>query len=97
MRYGFVKNNLPPNGYASRAEFFQVFVDFVSRFTQLKTGMPQAFFSFISPLHTQPTQAVYCAVGSQRQLRECLQNSEKNILRLEYPFFLTYRIALTAL
>jgi hypothetical protein len=49
MRYGFVKNNLPPNGYASCAEFFQVFVDFVSRFTQLKTGMSQAFLASSRP------------------------------------------------
>jgi hypothetical protein len=48
MRYGFVKDHLPPNWYAGSAEFFKVFVDFVSRFTQLEAGMPQAFFSFLS-------------------------------------------------
>jgi hypothetical protein len=42
MRDGFVKNNLSPNSYAGSAEFLKVFVDFVSRFTQLKAGVPQA-------------------------------------------------------
>jgi hypothetical protein len=48
MRYGFVKDHLPPNGYAGCAEFFQVFVDFVSRFTQLEAGVPQALLGFLS-------------------------------------------------
>jgi hypothetical protein len=48
MRYGFVKDHLPPNRYASRAEFFQVLIDFIGRFTQLKAGMPKALLSFIS-------------------------------------------------
>jgi hypothetical protein len=39
---------VPPNGYANCAEFFQVLVDFIGRFAQLKAGMPQAFFSFIA-------------------------------------------------
>jgi anti-sigma factor ChrR (cupin superfamily) len=30
------------------AKFFQVFVDFVSRFAQLKAGMPQALLGFLS-------------------------------------------------
>jgi hypothetical protein len=47
MRDGFVKNHLPPNRYTGSDEVFQLLVDFVSRFTQLKAGMPQAFFSFI--------------------------------------------------
>jgi hypothetical protein len=42
MRYGFVKDHLPPNRYAGSAEFFQVLVDFVSRFTQLKTDLLHA-------------------------------------------------------
>jgi hypothetical protein len=48
MRYGFVKDHLPPNRYAGSAEVFQVLVDFISRFTQLEAGVPQAFFSFIA-------------------------------------------------
>ena len=31
--------------------------------------------------------------GKSRQLSECLQNSENNILHIKYPFLLTYRIA----
>ena len=38
MRYGFIEDNLPPNGYASCAEVFEVFVYLVSRFTQLKVA-----------------------------------------------------------
>jgi hypothetical protein len=40
MRNSFVKNHLPPNGYANCAEFFQVLSDFIGRFAQLKAGMP---------------------------------------------------------
>jgi len=50
MRYGFVEDHLPPYRYAGSAEFFQVFVDFVSRFAQLKAGMPQAFQFNVTPL-----------------------------------------------
>jgi hypothetical protein len=38
MRDGFVKDHLPPNRYAGSAEFFQVLVNFLSRFTQLKVA-----------------------------------------------------------
>jgi hypothetical protein len=36
--YGFVKDHLPPNRYAGSAEFFQVLVNFLSRFTLLKVA-----------------------------------------------------------
>jgi hypothetical protein len=48
MRYGFVKDHLPPYRYADCAEFFKVFVDFVSRFTQLEAGVSQALLGFLS-------------------------------------------------
>ena len=46
MRYSFVKDHLPPNRYTSSAEIFQVLVDFVSCFTQLEAGVPQALLGF---------------------------------------------------
>jgi len=48
VRYGFVEDYLSPNGNASRDEFFQVLVNFVGRFAQLKADMPQALLGFIS-------------------------------------------------
>jgi hypothetical protein len=39
MRNSFIKNHLPPNGYANCADFFQVLSDFIGRFAQLKAGM----------------------------------------------------------
>jgi len=48
MRYSFVKNHLPPDRYAGSAEVFQVLVDFISRFTQLEAGVPQALLGFIA-------------------------------------------------
>jgi predicted porin len=42
MRYGFVKDHLPPYRYAGSAKFFKVFVDFISRFTQLEAGTGKA-------------------------------------------------------
>jgi len=38
---------LPPNRYAGIAEVFQAFIDFVSRFAQLKAGVPQALLGLI--------------------------------------------------
>jgi hypothetical protein len=48
MPDSFVEYYLPPNRYAGSAEVFQVFVYFVSRFSQLKAGVPQTLFSFIA-------------------------------------------------
>jgi hypothetical protein len=46
--YGFVKDHLPPDRYAIGAEIFQIFVDFVSCFTQLEAGVTQALLGFLS-------------------------------------------------
>ncbi len=48
MRDGFVEDHLAPNRYAGSAEFFQVFVDFVSRFAQLEAGVTQALLGLLS-------------------------------------------------
>ena len=58
MRDCFVKNNLPPDRYASCAEVLQVLIDFVSRFAKLKAGMPKAF------LASSLTRLASCALNS---------------------------------